>query len=280
LPKTILRSVRIPITSLHGVALGDIRTIDLLTNRVSHGSVFLSDFALVRTSLGTSGAISLPRLSTNDVTVNEGNSGTTVMRFQVKLSRAATRPVRVHIDAANNFFFGGEVVTPVSRTLVFQPGQTTYGIALKARGNTLDGPDLTFPVVLSVPTEAILDHSIGVGTVLDDDPTPTLRVAAGSATEHDGVMHFPLTASAATSNGIFVDAQLVNGTAMLGTDFGPESTAFGFIEPGLTTGAIDVPIIDDTVHESTETFSVHILDAFGAIVVGPSTVTGTIFDDD
>jgi Calx-beta domain-containing protein len=280
LPKTIFRSVRIPLASLHGIVLSHVRHVDILTNQVSSGTVFLSDLALSKRSIGTSSAIDAPRLSVNDVTTTEGNSGTKAMRFTLTLSRAATRTVQVHVDAANDFFADNTVVTPLSKTIMIPPGSTTANIDVTIRGNTFDGSDRTFPVVLSIPKEAVLDHSIGTGTVLDDDPTPTLRVGAATAHEGDGVLRLPLTASGGTTDGIFVDAEIIDGTAKLGSDVGPDPTVFGFIEPGLTTGELDVPLIDDNVAEPTKTFSVHVTDVFGANLVGPATVTGTILDDD
>jgi hypothetical protein len=134
--------------------------------------------------------------------------------------------------------------------------------------------------VLSIPKEAVLDHSIGTGTVFDDDATPTVRVGPASTSEADGVLRFPLTASGGTTDGIFVDAEIIAGTAHLGTDVGPDATAFGFIQPGRTTGELDVPLVDDGVAEPTETFSAHVTDVFSATLTGPATVTGTILDDD
>jgi hypothetical protein len=280
LPKTIFRSVRIPLSSLHGLWLSHVRHIDLLTNQVASGTVFLSDLALVKRSIGVSAPVDAPRLSVNDVSVTEGNSGTQTMRFQLTLSRAATRTVQVHVDAANDFFADDTVVTPVSRTVMIPPGATSANVDVTVTGNTLDGADRTFPVVLSIPKEAVLDHSIGTGTVFDDDATPTVRVGPASTSEADGVLRFPLTASGGTTDGIFVDAEIIAGTAHLGTDVGPDATAFGFIEPGRTTGELDVPLVDDGVAEPTETFSAHVTDVFSATLTGPATVTGTILDDD
>jgi hypothetical protein len=280
LPKTMFRSVRIPLSSLRGLSLSHVRHVDLLTNQVPSGTVFLSDLSLVKRSIGASAAVDAPRLSVNDVSVNEGNSGTKTMRFRVTMSRAATRTVEVHVDAANDFFFDDTVVQPLSRTLVLPPGSTQAFVDVTVHGNTIDGVDRTFPVVLSYPKEAVLDHGIGTGTVVDDDPTPTLRVGPATAHEADGVVRFPLTASAGTTDWIFLDASIIAGTAHFGTDLGPDNTAFGFIEPGRTTGELDVPIVDDQTKEPTETFSVHVTDVFSATLTGPATVTGTILDDD
>src|SRR5262249_12405973 len=132
---------------------------------------FLSDLALVKRSLGESAAVDAPRLSVNDLTTTEGDTGTKTMRFRLTLSRAAARTVEVHVDAANEFFGDDTVVSPVSRTVRMAPGVKTADVDVTVTANRLDGDDRSFPVVLSIPKEAVLDHSIGTGTVLDDDPT-------------------------------------------------------------------------------------------------------------
>jgi hypothetical protein len=279
LPKTYLRTLRIPLAALGDVDLRDIRSIDLLTNRVPTGSVFLSDLALVRDSLGRSGRIGVPRLSVNDVTIEEGDTGTQRMRFLVNLSRPTNRKVRVHVDAATDFFFDS-VVTPLSQTYVMQPGQRTLRVTLTVNGNDVDNFDRVFAVVLSIPKEAIVDRSIGTGIVLDDDPTPTMQIGPASAPEGNGAVLLPLTLSNPTADGVFVDVTLADGTATLGADYGPEPFAFGFVEPGRTTGEVIVPVVDDGDDEPDETFTATVTGVFGATLTGPDTVTGTIVDDD
>ena len=261
------------------VSLRDVRTIDFLTNRVSTGSVFLSDVTATRASIGRTGQITLPRLSTNDVTVQEGDSGRRVLRFRINLSRPVHRQVRVHVDAANDFF-GDPALTPVSRTLVYEPGQTTKTVAVTVNADTFDNPDRVFSVVLSIPKEAILDRSIATGTVVDDDEAPTISIGAATATEHEGVVKFPLTLSRPAADIVFVDAQINEFTARFGSDIASGNEMFGLVEAGQTHGELDVAIVDDNVPEPTEAFQVHVLATGGADLTGPENVVGTILDDD
>jgi hypothetical protein len=280
LPKTILRTVRIPLATVTGISLADVRRVDLLTDRVAKGSVFVSDLVVSRASLGTSGPPALPRLSIADVTVNEGDRGNQVMRFRVRLSRPATRTVRVHVDAQTGAMFGVDQVSKGSASLVFAPGQTVKTLALAARGNTTFGDTVTFPVVLSIPTEAIVDRSVATGTVVEDDPAPLLRIDDATATEHDGVIRFPLRVTRPTTNGVIVVGVVSDGTAKAGSDYADDQFVAGFVDPGARHGDIEIAVLDDHVHEPTETFTIEITDVFNARLVSPSTVTGTIVDDD
>jgi hypothetical protein len=75
----------------------------------------------------------------------------------------------------------------------------------------------------------------------------------------------------------------------LGTDFLSEVDdgqppfeldAFGYPDPGQATGWITVNLVNDKVKEPTEKFTVKLGPVQDAVLTGPTTVTGTITDDD
>ena len=282
IPKTILRTVRIPLDALDDVALRAVSRVELLTDRVPDGSVFVSDLAVARASFGaaSSSLPSLPRLSVRDVRIDEGDSGRQVMRFRVTLSKPSSRTIRVHADAATGAFYGVRNVSEGSTFLVFRPGQTSRSLALSEHGNTSYGSSVVFPVVLAVPNDAILDRSVATGTITEDDPAPQLRISNATAVEHDGVLRFPMQLSRTTDSGVVVTGDLIAGSAHLGTDIVDVGFVAGFIDPGSSRGSIDIPIVDDQVAEPTETFTVVVSDVSGARLTGPATLTGTILDDD
>jgi hypothetical protein len=280
LPKTILRSVRIPLGTVHGISLADVRRVDLVADRTATGSVYVSDLAVSRRAIGRSGPSSLPRLSIADVRIKEGNGSLQVMRFRVHLSRRANRTVRVHVDAGTGEFFGVRNVSKGSKALVFRPGETTKTLALSEHGDTVFGQGVTFPVVLSVPRDAIVERNVATGTIVEDDPAPKLRIGSADAVESDGVLRFPMRIDADTADGVVVLGTVIDGTATVGDDIADTRFVAGFIDPGSRRGSIDVPLVDDDIAEGTETFAVEIDDVFGARLLPPTTVTGTIHDDD
>jgi Calx-beta domain len=287
LAKTMLRTVRIPLSALSGIDLRDVRAVELRTNRVSRGSVFLADLAFARPSLGRSGPSRLPRLSVSDVRMSEGDKGPRSADFTITMSRRSRLPVSVHVETSPLDFV--TTVKPVSRRVVIPPGRTTGSVSVPVRPNTADSYDTTFLLVMSVPRNALVDRSIGTGQVIDDDPTPTVVVKDGSAVESDGVLGFPIRLSAASDKAVLVLGELVDGTAKLGRDFRAEEddgqgepvrSVLGFIEPGTASGLIPVRLINDHARENKETFSVRIDDVLEGILAGPRVVTGTIIDDD
>jgi hypothetical protein len=287
LGKTVLRTVRIPLSRLGRVDLRDIRAVELHTNRAPNGSVFLADLAAVRPSLGRSGPSPLPRLSVADLRMPEGDTGRRFARFTITVSRRSRVPISVHAETV-----GVEVgnVGSVSRRLVIPAGRTTATVLVPVHPNTADSYDVHFLLVLSVPHQALVNRSIGTGVVLDDDPTPTIVVGAGAAAEGDGLLSFPIRLSAPSDKGVVVFGELEDGTARLGSDFrsehddgegDPERTAIGIVEPGAgVEGSMPVVILDDGIPEGDETFSVRIIEVSEATLTGPPVALGTITDDD
>jgi hypothetical protein len=184
----------------------------------------------------------------------------------------------------------GTSVGVISKRLVFEPGQTRQKVTVPIKGNTRDSYDLNFSLVLSAPQQAILDKSFGRSTVVDDDPTPTLTVGPGSASENAGFLKFPIKLSAPSDRFVSVSGVLQDGTAVVrkdylsenddGTTNPPDTSFFAYLEPGQTTGQIQVKLVDDKVKEPTETFTAQVQQVDGALLNLPLTVTGTIHDND
>ncbi|TDC25602.1 hypothetical protein E1261_23900 [Kribbella albertanoniae] len=286
LPKNLLRTVRIPLSSLKGIDLKDVRAVELRTDKVAKGTVYLSDLAFSSPGVGVSApAVKLVKVSASDVKVKEGDKGTQTVDFYVRLNRVSTRPVKVYAETSGDL---GATVGDVVRTVVFKPGQVKQKISLPVKSNTRDSYDLKFNLVLSVPQDALLDKSFGHGEVIDDDPTPTLTLGNLTTTEQAGDARFPLKLSAPSDRYVGIRGVLKDGTAVLKQDYLSEydewdpgsRTVEGYVEPGQTTGVATVKIVDDKVKEPAETFSAVISEADGGEIKLPVTLTATITDND
>jgi chitinase len=112
-----------------------------------------------------------PRLSINNMSIKEGNSGTKVMTFNVTLSAAYDQPVTVHYatqDSSATVADNDYVAT--SGTLAFAAGQTSQTISVVIKGDRKTETDEYFNVVLSsVSSNALIDNAYGWCTILDDD---------------------------------------------------------------------------------------------------------------
>ncbi|MFI5735086.1 Calx-beta domain-containing protein [Kribbella sp. NPDC051587] len=288
LSKNLLRTVRIPTSSLTGVDLRDVRAIELRTDKVASGSVFVSDLAFSIPGVGESGPTRVPTLSVTDGgKVAEGDDATKDVDLWVKLSRPSSRPVSVSAETGGDL---GSSVGHVAEQVVFEPGQTRHKITVAVTGNTMDSEDLKASLVLSAPVEAQLGESFGRLLVVDDDATPALTISPARAAESAGSIKFAMRLSAPSEKFVIVKANLVDGTAMIRQDFTaigddgstvpPDRFVETVLEPGQTVGAVEAALVDDKVKEDTETFALHVISVDSATFAAPTDIVATIIDDD
>lgn len=110
-----------------------------------------------------------PTLSISDVSIAEGNSGTTNAVFTVTLSEVSGRSVSVNFATANGSATAGTDYNALTGTVTFAPGQTSKSIAIGVKGDTTAESDETFKVNLSGAVGANIADNQGVGTITNDD---------------------------------------------------------------------------------------------------------------
>ncbi len=138
-------------------------------NLSSPTNATISDAQGVGTIVDNDSAAALPQLSIKDVTVTEGNSGTTNALFTVNLSQASTQTVSVKYVTADGTAKAGSDFTATSNTLSFAQGETSKTFSVPIAGDTVAEGSETFAVNLSSPSNATIADSQGVGTILDND---------------------------------------------------------------------------------------------------------------
>ena len=240
--------------------------------------------ATITTAIGT-GTITdndpVPSIAINDVTVTEGNAGTTNANFTVSLSVPSGMNVTVNYATANGTATQPADYTTTSGTLTFTPGQGTKTISVPVVGDVLDEIDETFVVNLSGPTNATIADNQGVATITDDDPAPSLTINDQSVTEGDAGtanMTFTVTASAVSAKTMTVAYATADGTATSPADYTLSTGTLTF-NPGQLTRTFTVPIVGDTRDEFDETFVADLSSPVNATIADSQGV-GTIVDND
>jgi|GEM_PF-1666994 len=223
-----------------------------------------------------------PSISVGDDSAVEGNSpfGTSVLSFNVTLSAPSAKLVTVQYSTtpgtatANEYFGGGG-------TLQFAPGETAKPVQIVIRGDTVHEADETFTLDLSNPTNATISDGSGQGTILNDDPVPTLSVpnaSAGETPTQTGGMTVRVRLSNQTDRTVTVAYATADDTATAGSDYVATSGTLTFNPLELEKSFI-VPVIDDAVDEVHETFNVILSNAVNAALPASPGVC-TIGDDD
>jgi hypothetical protein len=225
----------------------------------------------------------LPSLSINDVSQAEGNAGTTTFTFTVSLSQAAgPGGVTFDVATADGTATGGidySSQSPVA--LMIAAGSSTASVTVLVNGDTLNEADETFFVNVTNISGAVAGDTQGQGTIVNDDPLPTLGIGNVNVSEGDSGTTpalFAVSLSAVSGQTVTVNYATANGTATAPADYQPASGTLTFL-PGVTTQTITVQVVGDIVPEADETFSVA-LSAPTNATLGSATGTGTILDDD
>jgi hypothetical protein len=113
----------------------------------------------------------LPTLSIDNVSVAEGNGGTTPATFTVSISYSPVNPVTVTVNTADGTatVADNDYQAITNQVLTFQPGgPLTQTVTVEVYGDLTVEPDQTFFVKLSKVTGAIIGGH-GTGTILNDD---------------------------------------------------------------------------------------------------------------
>ncbi len=111
----------------------------------------------------------LPVLSSQPVTLPEGNSGTTSFEFLFTLNKASTKEVSVRLTSLDGWAKSGLDYKKVEQILVFAPGETSKKLVVEVVGDDAkEGAD-DFSILLSEPKECSLLQSGYKGTIQNDD---------------------------------------------------------------------------------------------------------------
>jgi hypothetical protein len=124
---------------------------------------------------GSTGAVRLtwqlgtPSVRILDVTKVEGDSGTSGMRFKVRLSGPTVDPVTVQFSTQNGTAKApGDYIAQTSM-IAFEPGQTINGVGVQIKGDTQREPNERLDGRLSGAANATIARAVAVGTIRNDD---------------------------------------------------------------------------------------------------------------
>jgi autotransporter-associated beta strand protein len=224
-----------------------------------------------------------PAISISDVTLTEGHNGTVQAIFPLNLSAPGSQTVTVDYATGDETAASPDDYAQISGTLTFNPGETTKNITVTVNGDTLNETNETFLLTLRRSTNASLVNPEAHGTILNDDPLPSISVEDVSVTEGDtGVTDavLPVTLSTASGQTVTVNFATADGIATEhpGNDYDGMSGTITFV-PGETDDEVDVTVHGDSNVESNETFLLNLTGPTLSTIADAQGVA-TIMDDD
>jgi uncharacterized protein len=229
-------------------------------------------------------------VSIDDVSITEGDAGTSILTFTVTRTNntgAFTVDYATATDTADGADFDA-----ASGTLTFtQGGALTQTISVTINGDVDIESDEGFLVnltnVVSTVETATLADAQGAGTITNDDfpAAATVSIDDVSITEGDaGTSILTFTVTRTNTNGDFtVDFATQDDTAVAGSDYVAASGTVSFTAGGSLTETISVTINGDTDLETAETLLVNLsnlVSTTGSASIDDGQGVGAITNDD
>jgi uncharacterized repeat protein (TIGR01451 family) len=225
-------------------------------------------------------------LSVSDATVIEGDSGTSDAIFQVTLSAPCEAAVTVNYATADHTATSGTDYSATSGMLTIPAGQTTGVIRVPVLGDHQAEPyEKFFFLNLSSPAYASLTKTSATATIRDQDSPGTFAFDQASYSVNENAGSKTVVLTVVRTNGgtgaVIIPYTVLSVTATAGQDFQSTSGTVNFAD-GQISSTISVAIINDSLVETPETFSVTLgTPSISAASLGAiKTTTVTIISED
>ncbi|MGA2835769.1 MAG: Calx-beta domain-containing protein [Acidimicrobiales bacterium] len=226
------------------------------------------------------GADSAANIDVGDVTMARSTTAVTDFVFPITLEYASSNTVTVYYYTQNGTARSTRDYTSEEGTVSFAPGTLSKTVTVPVLPTTLHTGNLYFYLQLSSPTNAVVNHGTGTGTIIDPTLNPYINVGDATVTEGTGaaaVATFTATVSTASVNPITFQYTTSNGTAVAGTDYTYEHGT-ATVAPGQVTAQITVPVTATSQYSSSRYFYLNLADPTDAII-GENQGVGTILYD-
>jgi Calx-beta domain len=233
----------------------------------------------------------VPQIDIDDTSVTENDDAVNGVDalFNVRLTNPASVPVTVQFRTADGTAIGSEPLNfgrdfrDREGTLEFPAGDNaTRQIRVKVLGDTKHEGNETLLVNLSNPVNARLGDSQAVGTIVENDPIPTLSIEDEVVTEGDAetkLVVLTVSLSNLSSSDVQFVASTANDSALAGVDYVELPPTTKTIQSGSVQTTVAVTINGDNVFGLDKQLFV-IIDNPTNAVLGDSVGTLTIDEDD
>ncbi len=170
----------------------------------------------------------------------------------------------------------GSLAASTSSQVSFQMTHDS-GSSFSLQG-TVSCAQLTSDVLTDDPNDSTSNADPTVVDFLPGDLG--IALTAYSVSEAAGGVTATLSRSGGNAGSVTVDYELLDGTAVGGSDYTVATGTITWPEGDLTDKTLDLGILDDTSPEGDETFTLHLLNPTGGAGLLTDTATITIIDDD
>ncbi|MBO1055424.1 MAG: hypothetical protein HEQ27_02390 [Dolichospermum sp. JUN01] len=228
--------------------------------------------------------VALPTITLAVSPTSVSEDGTTNLIYIFTRTGATTNTLTVNYGitgTANTSDYTG--ATPgTGKTITFAAGASTATLTIDPTADTIVESNETVALTLATGTGYTIGTTTAViGTITNDDLLPNLNLSANKTIVEGNTnpqnVTYTVTLSSTSTQTITVQYATANGTAIAGSDYTSTSGTLTF-NPGVTSQVINIPILNDSINEANETFSLTLNSPTNASLGTSQTVTTTISD--
>jgi len=223
-----------------------------------------------------------PKITIQDTSILEGNSGTTNAALRVNLDSVYGAPIILNYSTTPQTASSGSDYQVIFGQVTFFPGTTVQTIQIPVIGDSLFENNESFLVRLRFANslQGSFARSAAIATILNDDAPPKITLSDTSVIERNSstTADFLVTLDSPSGLPVTVNYSTSNQTAFSGSDYLLTSGTITFA-PGITVSTIQVPIVGDTLWEKNETFLLRLRNPVNG-AFNRSAALGIILNDD
>jgi hypothetical protein len=211
-----------------------------------------------------------------NITANPGQF--TLTRLGGNINQAVTVNYTLTGTATN-----GTDYTSLPTSVTFAAGSSTAIVTVTPTNDTIFEATETAILTLATGTGYTFSTTNRAATVniTDNDLQPTINLSANQTIVEGNTnpqnVSYTVTLSNASTQAITVQYVTANGTAIGGSDYTSTTGTLTF-NPGIITQVINIPILNDSLNEANETFTLNLTSATNATLGTAKTATTTITD--
>ena len=201
-----------------------------------------------------------PDVTISDASATEGGLAT----FTVSLSENTPVPITVNYAISGGTASSADFVPPASSSITFPANTRSATISVQTTADEIDELNEEFSINLqSSSNRFTISDSVGIGTIVDNDPTPNISIAIAGASAGDsgqvaegGDLTFNVILDRPSSREVSVNYATVLDTAS-SDDVISQSGTLTFAS-GQTESQITIATSEDSIDELLESFHIEL----------------------
>ena len=209
-----------------------------------------------------------PWVLLDDATVGESDRYADIT---VRLASPGTGPVSMRYAVANDTATAGDDYGYTDGTLHFAVGETLKTVRVTLREDAVHEPDEDFFVYVYDLSGASVGDAVARVTLVDNDApagTPRVSIPALALDEADRAARFVVRLDRPSDAPLAIAYATRDGTATAGSDYAATSGTLHFLA-GETVKTVSVDLVNDSLQEAAESFTLVLTDLGGATSLDP-----------